>query len=80
MAIEVKTKKWGNSLGIIIPSKEAENLKLKENQTIRVDIHLTTANPLKEMFGAFKDKPLKISFEEIKALRKEMEGKWLNNE
>ncbi|MEK6859385.1 MAG: hypothetical protein AABX54_01090 [Nanoarchaeota archaeon] len=74
MAIEVKTKKWGNSLGIIIPSKEAENLKLKENQTIRVDIHVTTENPLKEMFGALK---FKTPTEKIlKEIRKN-ESKWI---
>ncbi len=74
MAIEVKTKKWGNSLGIIIPSKEAESLKLKENQTIMVDIHLTTKNPLKEMFGALK---FKTPTEKIlKGIRKE-ESKWI---
>jgi antitoxin component of MazEF toxin-antitoxin module len=77
MAIEVKTKKWGNSLGIIIPSKEAENLKLKENQTISVEIHVTTENPLKELFGEFKDKKDKITFENIKKFRKESESKWL---
>ncbi len=77
MAIEVKTKKWGNSLGIIIPSKEAESLKLKENQTIKIDIHLTTENPLKEMFGSFKDKKDKITLEDLKEFRKETESKWL---
>lgn len=80
MAIEVKTKKWGNSLGIIIPNKEAEKLKLKPEQKLRIDIHITTENPLKEIFGMFKDKKPKITFEEIKELRNEMEGKWLQDD
>lgn len=74
MAIEVKTKKWGNSLGIIIPSKEAESLKLKENQTIRVDIHLTTENPLKEMFGSLK---FKTPTEKILKEIRKGESKWI---
>ena len=74
MAIEVKTKKWGNSLGIIIPSKEAENLKLKENQTIRVDINLTAENPLREMFGTLKFK--KPTEKILKEIRKG-ESKWI---
>ncbi len=74
MAIEVKTKKWGNSIGIIIPGKVAENLKLKENQTIRVDIHVITENPLKEMFGALKFKsPTERILKEVR----EGESKWI---
>jgi antitoxin component of MazEF toxin-antitoxin module len=80
MAIEVKTKQWGNSLGIIIPSKEVEKLKLKPEQKLKIDIHITTENPLKELFGAYKDKSLKITLEDLKKERKEMEGKWLNND
>jgi len=74
MAIEVKTKKWGNSLGIIIPSKEAEGLKLKENQTIRVEIHLNTENPLKELFGSYKSK---IPTEQLLKEIREGESKWI---
>jgi len=74
MAIEVKTKKWGNSIGIIIPSKEAESLKLKENQTIRVDISITTENPLKELFGSYKFK--KPTDKILKEIRKG-ESKWI---
>lgn len=74
MAIEVKTKKWGNSLGIIIPSKEADNLKLKENQTIRIDIHLTTENPLKELFGSYKSK---IPTEKLLKDIRKGESKWI---
>jgi hypothetical protein len=74
MSIEVKTKKWGNSLGIIIPSKDAENLNLKENQTIRIDINIKNENPLKEMFGAFKFK--RPTEEILKEIRGELKSKW----
>ncbi len=74
MTIEVKTKKWGNSLGIIIPNKEAEKLKLKPEQKLKIEIHLTTENPLKEMFGALKFK--RPTEEILKDIRKG-ESKWI---
>ncbi|MEK6868981.1 MAG: AbrB/MazE/SpoVT family DNA-binding domain-containing protein [Nanoarchaeota archaeon] len=51
--IAAKTRKWGNSLGIIIPKGEVENLKLRENQTVIVEI-TKKENPLKELFGFAK--------------------------
>lgn len=34
---ESKIKKWGNSLGIIIPKEDAKMMELKEGETIIVD-------------------------------------------
>ncbi len=45
-----KTRKWGNSLGLLIPKQEAENMKLQEGQTVVVEI-VKAENPLKELFG-----------------------------
>ena len=39
MAIEVKTKKWGNSLGVIIPMETADKLNLKPNEYIAITAH-----------------------------------------
>lgn len=70
----VKTKKWGNSLGIILPAHvvKAEHLKEGEEVVIKVE---RKHNVLKEMFGAvkFKEPPEKI----IKKMRKEWDSKWL---
>ena len=70
--IAAKTRKWGNSLGIIIPREEVENLHLKENQTVIVEI-TKKENPLKELFGFGKDD--KITKEDFLETRRLLESK-----
>jgi antitoxin component of MazEF toxin-antitoxin module len=72
--INCKTKKWGNSLGIVIPKEEVQHLELKEDQQIVVEI-IKTEHPLKELFGAAKNN--KITKEEFLETRKLMESKWV---
>lgn len=38
MEIETKTKKWGSSLGVIIPREIVKEERLREGQEIRIDI------------------------------------------
>ena len=71
--IAAKTRKWGNSLGIIIPKGEVENLKLKENQTVILEI-TKKENPLKELFGFGK---LKKPTEELLKEIREKESKYI---
>ena len=71
--IAAKTRKWGNSLGIIIPKEEVENLKLRENQTVIVEI-TKKENPLKELFGFGK---LKKPTEELLKEIREKESKYI---
>ena len=74
MAIELKTKKWGNSLGIVIPASIRAQLNLKPNENVIVNIE-KRGNVLKEMFGAGKD--IKKSTEQIlKEIREEMKSEW----
>ena len=63
--IEAKVKRWGNSLGIIIPSETVENKKIKENQNISVIILEDSKKAFEETFGSLKGK-LKKSAQEIK--------------
>ncbi len=71
MAIEVKTKKWGNSIGIVIPSATAEKMNIKPKEDIIISIEKKN-NVLKEMFGKAKfKKPAKKMVED---LRKEYEN------
>jgi len=63
--IETKVKRWGNSLGIIIPSETVESKKLKENQNISVIILEDSKKVFEETFGSLKGK-LKKSAQEIK--------------
>jgi antitoxin component of MazEF toxin-antitoxin module len=72
--IRCKTKKWGNSLGVIIPKKEVQELNLSEGQTIMLDI-VNSENPLKELFGFAKNN--KISREEFLKTRRSLESKWI---
>lgn len=70
--IETKVKRWGNSLGIIIPSEAVEMRNIKENQNISVIILEDSKRVLEETFGALKGK-LKRSSQEIKdELRKDL--------
>ena len=69
-----KTRKWGSSLGIVIPKNVAKDLKLRENQEVLVDIH-PKDNPLKELFGFGKGK--KITRESFLENRKLLESKYM---
>jgi len=63
--IETKVKRWGNSLGIIIPSQTVEKRKIKENDRINVIIVNDSAKALSETFGIGKGK-IKKSGQEFK--------------
>ena len=69
----VKTKKWGNSLGVILPADvvKAEHLKPGEEVVLRIE---RKHNVLKEMFGALK---FKRQIKDIlKEVDEEMKSKW----
>ena len=74
MAIEVKTKQWGNSLGIVIPAEITNKLNIKPNEEIIIEIEKKN-NVLKELFGALKTK--KSTEQILKEARKDFESKWL---
>lgn len=66
-----KVRKWGNSMGLLIPKEEAVNLNLRENQEVAVEI-TKTENPLKELFGFGKDN--KITKNDVSETRKLLES------
>ncbi len=74
MIIETPTKKWGNSIGVVIPRSAIEASNIKPGEKITIEIQ-KKENPLKELFGALKFK--KPTEEILKEVRKELEGKWL---
>ena len=74
MAIEVKTKKWGNSIGIVIPSETINKLNIKPEERIIIQIERKT-NVLKEMFGKAKFK--KSAKKMIEEFRRGAESKWM---
>jgi antitoxin component of MazEF toxin-antitoxin module len=65
--IVCKTRKWGNSIGIILPKTELDSLGIANDEEIVVDIHKKD-NPLKEMFGAGKGHDLRGALKELRAL------------
>ena len=74
MAIEVKTKKWGNSIGVVIPIETADKLNLKPEETIIIEI-TKKDKVLKELFGSLKFK--KSTEQILKEVRADLEGRWL---
>ena len=73
MGVEVTTKKWGNSIGIVIPSEMVKRLNIKPEEKLTIEIE-KKSNVLKELFGAIKFK--KSTEEILKESRKDLESKW----
>lgn len=71
--IQTKVKKWGNSVGVVIPKEAVERMNIKLGESIVVDIK-RKESVLRELFGSMDlGDPEKI----LKEVRKEFEGKWL---
>ncbi|MEK6914992.1 MAG: hypothetical protein AABW89_00425 [Nanoarchaeota archaeon] len=64
-SIQVKVRKWGNSLGVILPSDTVENEKIKESDNINVIIVKDSRKAFRETFGMLKGK-LKGTAQEFK--------------
>lgn len=63
MEIKSIAKKWGSSLGIILPKAVVDSKKIRENDLVIIEIK---NRPLaKQFFGRFKDKFTK-SAQELK--------------
>lgn len=68
MIIGTKLKKWGNSIGIVIPNRAIIEKNLKEGEEVIIDIK--KKDKIKEIFGSLKD--WKIDSQKMKEeLRKE---------
>jgi len=52
--IESQVKKWGNSLGIVIPKEIAKRIDLKPTIRIRLIIERPEATKVKDIFGKLK--------------------------
>jgi len=64
MAIRTVVRKWGNSLGVVIPREEASKEGIREND--EVEIVIRKAADIRELFGKFKFKDLQRVKEEIR--------------
>lgn len=71
MSTAVKTKQWGNSIGIIIPKNLVNDLSIVPGEELSIEIK-KKENVLQELFGAIK---LKRKTKEIlNDVRKDLEG------
>ena len=61
--INVKVRKWGDSLAVIIPKEIARNERIQASDTVHLNIIKQT--DLSDVFGILKGK-LKKSVQEIK--------------
>ena len=55
LEVEAKVRKWGRSLGVVIPKDKVKKEGIKENETIKLLI-IKKTNVLKETFGTMKFK------------------------
>lgn len=66
---ETKVKKWGNSLGVVLPRDLTRNEKVKAGDKIKI-IVIKEQNTLKDVFGSLKN--WKVDSQKLKDdLRKE---------
>ncbi|MBI2574271.1 AbrB/MazE/SpoVT family DNA-binding domain-containing protein [Candidatus Woesearchaeota archaeon] len=68
----VVAKKWGNSIGIVIPKEVVESERIKPNQEIQISVK-PIKKPLAELFGTLKTG--KTAQQHKDELRKELWGK-----
>lgn len=74
MTVEVKTKKWGNSIGVIIPKKLVDELNIKPEEKVQLSIS-KQSNVLKELFGSMQSDK---SAEQLRSeVRGDLKSKWL---
>jgi len=61
MAIEVILKKWGNSIGLVLPKDVVEKERLEENEKVLIEV--VKEADLSKLFGTLKKK---VSGQEFK--------------
>ncbi len=64
MISRTKVKKWGNSLGVILPKDVAEKEGLKEGEEIEISIR--KSSDIKHLFGKYPFKDLKLQKEKMR--------------
>jgi len=71
---ETKLRKWGNSIGLIIPKEDVKKEGLRDNEIVRAIIVPKKTVRVKDIFGKLK---FKKSTEEImKDVDKELDSKF----
>lgn len=74
MTINAEVRRWGNSMGVILPMRRVRNLGIVEGDRVVIEIK-KQGNVLKELFGTSKS--LGNTKEIIKRAREELKSKWM---
>ena len=52
---DVKVKKWGNSLGVVLPKEIVNKQNIKEGVIVRINIQTKNKTKAGDIFGILKD-------------------------
>lgn len=55
-SVTAKARKWGNSIGVILPREVVEKVGIKEGSDVELLVSARRQNVLKELFGSMKGK------------------------
>ena len=67
---EVKTRKWGSSIGVVLPKEVVDEIGIKPDEIIRIDIRKPVK--VKDVFGMFP----RLSKKSAQELKDEMRKGW----
>ncbi len=67
---ELKVRRWGNSLGVVLPNEIVKKNGLKEGSTLQVLVPESKKRDLSEIFGSFRFK------KSAQQLKNEMREGW----
>ena len=56
MEVKAKTKKWGNSIGVVIPKEVIKHENIKPDQEVTLIINTKPITKVKDIFGTLKFK------------------------
>jgi len=68
--IQAKTRKWGSSIGVVLPKALVEEAGIKPNETIRIDVK--KAIKVGDVFGMFP----RFSKKSAQEIKDEMRKGW----
>lgn len=64
MTVRTVVRKWGNSLGVVIPREEASREGLRENDEVEIVIRNTV--DIRQLFGKYKFRDLQSFKDELR--------------
>ncbi len=66
--VVVTVRKWGNSVGVTLPSETVERERIKPNDKLLLNVRKVV--PIRELFGTFKTK------KSVQQLKDELRKGW----